>query len=104
MKANGMRARHKRRYKPTTDSRHTLPVRPFETHAPDQVSTADITYNATREGWLWLAVVMDLYTRMIVGWSMDARMTRELVTNALRMARFRRKPMAGVLHYSTVAA
>jgi putative transposase len=47
---------------------------------------------------------MDLYTRMIVGWSMDARMTRELVTNALRMARFRRKPMAGVLHYSTVAA
>ena len=106
MKSNGIRARHKRRYKATTNSRHTLPVasnllnRQFETHAPDQVWTADITYIPTREGWLYLAVVMDLYTRMIVGWSMDARMTRELVTNALRMARFRRKPMAGVLHHS----
>jgi putative transposase len=54
----------------------------------------------TREGWLYLAVVMDLYTRMIVGWSMDGRMTRELVMNALRMARFRRKPAPGVLHHS----
>lgn len=106
MKANGIRARHKRRYKATTDSRHTLPIAPnlldrqFKTCAPDQVWAADITYIPTREGWLYLAVVMDLYTRMIVGWSMDGRMTRELVMNALRMARFRRKPAPGVLHHS----
>jgi len=106
MKANGLRARHKRRYKATTNSKHALPVAPnllerqFETSAPDQVWTADITYIPTHEGWLYLAVVMDLYTRMIVGWSMDSRMTRELVMNALRMARFRRKPAPGVLHHS----
>jgi putative transposase len=101
MQAYGIRARHKRRYKATTDSKHTLPVAPnllsrqFETVAPDQVWTADITYIPTREGWLYLAVVMDLYTRMIVGWSMDSRMTR-----ALCMARFRRKPQPGLLHHS----
>jgi putative transposase len=106
MKANGIRARHKRRYKATTDSKHALPVAPnlldrqFETSAPDLVWTADITYIATREGWLYLAVVMDLYTRMIVGWSMDSRMTRELVMNALRMARFHCKPKPGLLHHS----
>jgi putative transposase len=106
MRENGIRAKHKRRYKATTDSKHALPVAPnlldrkFETSAPDQVWTADITYIPTREGWLYLAVVMDLYTRMIVGWSMDGRMTRELVMNALRMARFRRKPAPGVLHHS----
>jgi putative transposase len=106
MKANGIRAKHKRRYKATTNSKHALPVAPnllerrFETSAPDQVWTADMTYIPTREGWLYLAVVMDLYTRMIVGWSMDSRMTRELVMNALRMARFRRKPASGVLHHS----
>lgn len=106
MKANGIRAKHKRRYKATTDSKHGLPVAPnlldrqFVTSAPDQAWTADITYIPTREGWLYLAVVMDLYTRMIVGWSMDSRMTRELVMNALRMARFRRRPASGVLHHS----
>lgn len=92
--------------RPTTDSKHALPVAPnlldrrFETSAPDQVWTADITYLPTREGWLYLAVVMDLYTRMIVGWAMDSRMTRELVMSALRMARFRRKPAPGVLPHS----
>lgn len=106
MKANGIRAKHKRRYKATTDSKHALPVAPnlldrqFVTSAPGQVWTADITYIPTREGWLYLAVVMGLYTRMIVGWSMDGRMTRKLVMNALRMARFRRKPKPGVLHHS----
>ena len=106
MKANGIRARHKRRYKATTDSKHALPVasnllgRQFKTSAPNQVWTADITYIPTREGWLYLAVVMDLYTRMIVGWTLDSRMTRELVMNALRMARFRRKPAPGLLHHS----
>ena len=106
MQANGLRARHKRRYKATTDSKHDLPVAPnllnrqFEPTAPDQVWTADITYIPTREGWLYLAVVMDLHTRMIVGWAMDARMTKTLVLSALRMAYFRRKPRAGLLHHS----
>lgn len=106
MRQHNLRAKHKRRYKATTDSRHTMPVAPnllnrqFQTSAPDVVWTADITYIPTREGWLYLAVVMDLYTRMIVGWSMDSRMTKELVMNALRMARFRRKPKPGVLHHS----
>jgi putative transposase len=106
MQAHGIRGRHKRRYKATTDSAHDLPVAPnrldrqFETTAPDQVWTADITYIPTQEGWLYLAVVMDLYTRMIVGWAMDARMTRALVISALRMAWFRRKPKPGLLHHS----
>lgn len=106
MKENGIRAKHKRRYKATTDSKHALPVAPnllerqFVASGPEQVWTADITYIPTREGWLYLAVVMDLYTRMIVGWSMDSRMTRELVMDALRMARFRRKPRPGMLHHS----
>ncbi|WP_440030641.1 DDE-type integrase/transposase/recombinase, partial [Chromobacterium amazonense] len=72
----------------------------FDVAAPDQVWTTDITYIPTREGWLYLAVVMDLYSRVIVGWAMDGRMTRELVMDALRMARFRRKPAPGLLHHS----
>ena len=106
MQAHGIRARHKRRYKATTDSKHTLPVaenilnRQFQATAPDQTWATDITYSPTQEGWLYLAVVMDLYSRMIVGWSMDSRMTRELVLNALRMARFKRKPAAGLIHHS----
>jgi putative transposase len=89
MKEHDIRAKHKRRYKATTDSKHALPVaanvldQRFETSRPDQTWTADITFIPTGEGWLYLAVVMDLYTRMIVGWSMDARMTRELVISAL---------------------
>jgi putative transposase len=106
MRAHAIRARHKRRYKATTDSRHDLPVAPnlldrnFSPACPDQVWTADITYIPTAEGWLYLAVVMDLYTRMIVGWSMGARMTRDLVLDALRMAYFRRRPKAGLMHHS----
>lgn len=106
MSENGIRAKHKRRYKATTDSRHALPVAPnllaqdFKTSRPDQTWTADITYIPTAEGWLYLAVVMDLYTRMIVGWSMDARMSRELVIDALTMAHLRRRPKPGLMHHS----
>ena len=106
MKEHDIRAKHKRRYKATTDSKHALPVaanlleQRFDTSRPDQTWTADITFIPTGEGWLYLAVVMDLYTRMIVGWSMDARMTRELVISALRMAYFRRRPAAGLVHHS----
>ena len=106
MRENGLRGRHKRRFKATTDSKHTLPVAPnrleqnFVTERPDQAWTADITYVATAEGWLYLAIVLDLYTRQIVGWAMRERMTKELVIDALRMAWFRRRPLPGLIHHS----
>jgi len=106
MRENGLRGRHKRRFKATTDSKHTLPVAPnrleqdFTTVRPDQVWTADITYIPTDEGWLYLAVVLDLYSRQIVGWAMRERMTKELVIDALRMAWFRRRPAPGLIHHS----
>lgn len=106
MRENDLRGRHKRRFKATTDSKHTLPVAPnrleqnFATARPDQVWTADITYIATAEGWLYLAIVLDLFTRQIVGWAMRERMTKELVIDALRMAWFRRRPPPGLIHHS----
>jgi putative transposase len=106
MRENDIRARHKRRFKATTDSTHALPVAPnrldqnFATERPDQVWTADITYLATGEGWLYLAMVLDLHTRQIVGWAMRERMTDDLVIDALRMAWFRRRPRPGLIFHS----
>jgi len=106
MRENGIRARHKRRYKVTTDSKHGLPVaenllaREFSPSAPNQVWTSDITYLWTDEGWLYLAVVLDLFNREVIGWSLKPRMTSDIVTDALTMAWFRRRPAPGVLHHS----
>lgn len=106
MRDNGVRARHKRRYKATTDSKHALPVaanvldRQFSPAMPDQVWTGDITYIATDEGWLYLAVVLDLFNREVIGWSIKPRMTADIVTDALAMAWFRRKPEPGVIFHS----
>ena len=106
MRENGIRARHKRRYKVTTDSRHALPVaanlldRNFTPAAPNKVWTSDITYLWTDEGWLYLAVVLDLFNREVIGWSLKPRMTADLATDALTMAWFRRRPASGVLHHS----
>lgn len=106
MRQNDIRARHKRRFKATTDSIHALPVAPnrldqnFATERPDQVWTADITYLATGEGWLYLAMVLDLHTRQIVGWAMRERMTDDLVIDALRMAWFRRRPRPDLIFHS----
>jgi transposase InsO family protein len=106
MRENGIHARHKRRYKVTTDSRHGLPVaenrleRNFTPAAPNQVWTSDITYLWTEEGWLYLAIVLDLFNREVVGWSLKPRMTADIVTDALTMAWFRRKPAPGLLHHS----
>lgn len=75
---NGIRARHKRRFKVTTDSKHGLPVadnlldRPFTPAAPNQVWTSDTTYLWTNEGWLYLAIVLDLFNREVVGWSLKS--------------------------------
>lgn len=104
MRENGIHARHKRRYKVTTDSKHGLPVaanlldRNFTPTAPNQVWTSDITYLWTDEGWLYLAIVLDLFNREVVGWSLKPRMTADIVTDALTMAWFRRKPPPGLMH------
>jgi putative transposase len=106
MKAHGIRGRHKHKFKATTNSDHRLPVasnlleQDFTARAPGQTWVVDMTYIPTREGWLYLATVLDVYTRMIVGWAMDDRMTRELTINALKMAYWRRKPKPGLIHHS----
>ena len=106
MREHGIRARHKRKFKVTTDSRHGLPIAPnllarhFTPAAPNQVWASDITYLWTDEGWLYLAIVLDLFNREVVGWSLKPRMTTDIVMDALTMAWFRRKPAAGVLHHS----
>jgi transposase InsO family protein len=102
----GIRAKSPRRFVRTTDSNHRLPVaenilaRDFEPEGPNEKWCADITYIPTREGWLYLAVVEDLFSRMIVGWSMDQTMESRLVVDALAMALARRRPGAGLLAHS----
>ena len=86
-------ASNKRRYKVTTDSKHGLPValdRNFTPTAPNQVWTPDITYLWTDEGWLYLAIVLDLFNREVVGWSLKPRMTADIVTDPLTMVSTRR--------------
>lgn len=106
MHEHGIRARHKRRYRVTTDSRHGLPVAPnrlkreFTPAAPNQTWTSDITYLWTDEGWLYLAIVLDLFNREVVGWSLKPSMTADLATDALTMAWFRRRPGPGVVLHS----
>jgi len=105
MRALGLKAIQAKKFKATTDSKHSKPVAPdllkqdFFATAPNQKWTTDISYVWTDEGWLYLAVVMDLYSRAIVGWSMNRRMTQQLVCDALTMALFRRRfPKGTILH------
>ena len=107
MRARGIRAKTKRKFVPrTTDSAHARPVagnvlaRDFAADAPDRKWAADITYVPTGEGWLYVAGVLDLCTRKLVGWSMADHMETSLVADALRMALARRAPAAGLLHHS----
>jgi putative transposase len=106
MRHRGLAARRRRRYRVTTDSRHPFPVaanvlaRQFTAPAPDAVWVTDITYIPTGEGWLYLAVILDLYSRGIVGWAMSDRITRQLTLDALGMALARRRPPPGLLHHS----
>ena len=106
MKKLNLIVKAKRKYKVTTDSDHTLPVaenvldRQFNPTQANQVWASDITYVWTQEGWLYLAVVMDLYSRRIVGWSIDKRMKQALVIRALMMAIALRQPNAGLIHHS----
>lgn len=116
MRAMGLIAKAGRKFKLTTDSAHKLPIAPnllaqnfscdpgidstSHAKAPDQVWLSDITYLWTREGWLYVCAVLDLFTRKIVGWSMASHMTRELVLDALRMAQSVRKPLPGLIFHS----
>jgi transposase InsO family protein len=106
MKALNLVVKPKRKYKATTDSKHQLPVaenvlnRQFNPTGPDQVWGVDITYLWTQQGWIYLAVVIDLYSRRVVGWAMDRHMQKALVIRALLMAVNLRKPPPGLLHHS----
>jgi len=101
MRQHGIRARRPRRYRvSTTDSKHCLPVADFVAHRPDRVWLADITYIPTGEGWLYLAVILDLSTRKVVGWAMREHMRAELTIVALIMAIQRRRAGTGLIHHS----
>jgi len=106
MKIHGIKARGKRKFVVTTDSKHKLPIAPnllnreFTVDKPDRVWTSDITYIATGEGWLFLVAVIDLFSRQVVGWSMQPHMQASLVVDALRMAWFRRQPEPGLIFHS----
>jgi putative transposase len=106
MSEAGIRAKTTRRFVRTTDSNHRLPVsgnvldREFTASKPDEKWVMDLTYIPTHEGWLFLALVVDLFSRRIVGWAMDATMTSRLVVDALAMAVSRRRPVAGVIAHS----
>jgi transposase InsO family protein len=106
MRENGLRARQPRRFRRTTDSLHAFPVAPnlldqdFAAAGPDEKWGADLSYIWTREGWLYLAVVLDLYARRVVGWAVSDRLHKELALTALRRALVVRRPGAGLLHHS----
>ncbi len=106
MRKAGIRSRTKKKFKATTNSRHNFPIAPnllnqdFNVDAPDRTWVGDITYIHTNEGWLYLAVLLDLFNREVVGWSASSRMTRQLAIDALQMAFDRRDPGKGLLHHS----
>jgi len=106
MKKAGVAFKYRKKFKKTTDSNHKLPVAPnllernFSTDRPNAVWCTDITYLWTVQGWLYLAVIIDLYSRKVVGWAMSPRMKTALAIEALSMAFFRRKPPRGLIHHS----
>jgi len=109
MRHEGLKGKKRRRYRTTTNSEHAYPVAPNvlnrkfdveEISGPNQVWAADITYVPTREGWLYLAMVLDLASRLVVGWSMGETLESSLAIDALEMALQRRRPAGGLLHHS----
>lgn len=103
---HGIEARRRRRYRLAYAARNNAPAAPnlldrqFRVEAPDRVWVGDITFVPTREGWLHLAVLIDLYARRVVGWAMNDRQNRQLAIDALRMAIERRKPKPGLIHHT----
>ena len=106
MRENGLQARQKTRFKKTTDSEHSGPIasnvldQDFNAEAPDQKWGVDISYVWTAEGWLYLAIVLDLFSRKIVGWSISDRMKKGLAIEALQRAISLRNPAPGLIHHS----
>src|SRR5260370_16310785 len=106
MREEGLEGQRKRRFRVTTDSRHSHPVaanelnRNFTASAPNKIWVTDITYIWTREGWLYLAAILDLFSRRVVGWSLDSHIDRSLALDALAMALKSRHPERGLLHHS----
>jgi len=106
MRKNGIKSKRTRKFKATTNSNHRLPIAPnllnqvFSASKPNEIHVSDITYIPTGEGWLYLAVVIDLYSRQVVGWCMSERATKELVYNAVCQAIVRRKPKPGLIFHS----
>lgn len=106
MRETGLACKTKRKFKATTNSKHDQPIasnhldRQFSVGQPDQVYAGDITYIHTQEGWLYLAVVIDLYSRQVVGWSMAEHMRTKLVNDALLMAVWKRKPNKGLVWHT----
>ena len=106
MRSEGLRARPRRRFRVTTDSAHAWPVpanlvqRHFRPAAPNRTWAADITYLETTTGWAYLAVVLDLYSRRVVGWAVRPTLRTDLVCAALHLALGRRQPAAGLVHHS----
>lgn len=106
MREENLMVKTKRKFKITTDSNHDKPIAPnllerkFSVDTPDTVYVGDITYIPTREGWLYLAVVIDLFSRVVVGWSMNSCMTADLVNSALLMAILTRKPAIGLISHT----
>src|SRR2546427_114629 len=106
MRGRGLTARRRHRFRVTTHSRHPFPIAPnvlarqFERAAPDQAWVTDITYIPTGEGWLYLAAILDLCSRFVVGWALSERITDDLTRGALGMALARRRPPRGLLHHS----
>ena len=106
MRKLGLVVKQKRRFVKTTDSNHNFKIAPnllnrnFNPAAPNQVRTTDITYLKTQSGWVYLAIVLDLFSTQVVGWAIDDSMKTELCAQALTMAYWRRKPKKGLLHHS----
>lgn len=105
-RVNGIKSKRRRRFKVTTLSKNTAWISPnrlnrcFQVAKPNRVWVGDITFVATRNGWLYLAVLLDLYSRKVIGWSISDRNNKELVLNALDMALERRKPQSEILHHT----
>ncbi len=106
MREAGLKAKSRRKYKATTDSNHSLPIAPnllkrdFEVDRPNAVWVSDITYIWTRQGWMYLAVILDLYSRKVVGWSLAERMTASLICDAIDAAVRLRRPGEGLVFHS----
>ena len=106
MRKAALRSQVRREYRVTTDSRHNLPVVPnllerdFSAPAPDKVWVSDITYLATRTGWLYLTVIIDVFSRIVVGWALSISLSHEMVVVALKRAIRRRRPAKGLIFHS----